>query len=390
MAGAWMLSLHGVGYLQFDKQATKRGDSQVGLTDWEMGMAMRTAAGGALQLRLMTSLEPFVLGGSGYPLLLQTGGTYQHSPLRDRQHPHDAVMELAARYEHPLIAGSSLSLYAAAAGEPALGPVAAMHRPSAENDPMMPLGHHWQDANHQSFGVVTVGVEIRTLTLEGSVFNPREPDEHNLVVDYRGAKLDSYAGRVSWAATPHVVASTWWGFLNSHERLDLTTRMHRYGASVMTDARGIDGGRWSSTFVWGMNLHHHGAASHELIHGGPGASPHHHASSLLTETNVEIGTRSAVFARIERVRKNGEELGFQGGDLTTLYDIRSVVLGATHALLSTRGAQLSLGARGAVNFVPQSLFATYGTRTPVGASVYLQLRPRQGASSPTDAMTHHH
>jgi hypothetical protein len=374
--GAWMLSVHGSATLQYDRQDTQRGDTQLALVDWAMIMASRTARGGLLQVRAMTSLEPWLLGGDGYPLLLQTGGTYRHGVLHDRQHPHDALMELATSYAHDVGAGSAVSLYAAAVGEPAIGPVASMHRPSAANDPMMPLGHHWQDASHQSFGVVTLGLATRSLQLEGSVFNPREPDEHHLVVDYRGAALDSYAGRLTWSATPHVVASTWWGFLNSHDRLDPSTRMHRYGASVLTDARGLRGGRWSTTLVWAMNVHHHGGASHELIHGGPGASPHHHASSMLAESNLEIGSATSVFARAERVMKSGEELGFLGGDLTALYDVRSYVLGISQRVAAAGAAELAIGARGSVNFIPQSLFATYRSRTPRGFAVYAQLRPR--------------
>jgi hypothetical protein len=142
-------------------QSTRRGDRQFGITDWEMLMARREIRGGVLRLDVMTSVEPFVLGESGYPLLLQSGGTYRHSPLRDRQHPHDAIMGLAAAYEHPLRRDVSTSVYAGAAGEPAIGPPAFMHRPSAEQDPLAPIGHHWQDALHQSFDVVTVALNRR-------------------------------------------------------------------------------------------------------------------------------------------------------------------------------------------------------------------------------------
>ena len=100
--------------------------------------------------------------------------------------------------------------YAGLAGEPALGPVAFMHRPSAANDPLAPLGHHWQDAAHESFGVLTLGVFTRALRLEGSLFNPREADENHLVADFRGAKLDSYAARLSWAAWPAGAGAAPW------------------------------------------------------------------------------------------------------------------------------------------------------------------------------------
>jgi hypothetical protein len=130
--------VHGAAFGTYIDQSTKRGDRGFGITDWEMLMARRAVRGGVLRLNVMTSAEPFVLGGSGYPLLLQTGGTYRHSPLRDRQHPHDAIMELAAAYELAPVGGVAFSIYAGAVGEPAIGPPAFMHRPSGDQDPMAP------------------------------------------------------------------------------------------------------------------------------------------------------------------------------------------------------------------------------------------------------------
>ena len=75
----------------------------------------------------------------------------------------------------------------------------------------------------------------------------------------------------------------------------------------------------------------HGAASHELIHGGPGASPHHASNSVLAESSLDLGKRNTVFVRAERVQKNGEELGFQGGDLTTLPGQQRAVLAYNHS-----------------------------------------------------------
>ena len=125
-----------------------------------------------------------------------------------------------------------------------------------------------------------------------------------------------------------------------------------------------------------MNVHHHGPGAHEFLHGNPNASPHHHSSSILAETNLEIDRKNAVFARIEAVKKSGEELGFQGGDLTALYDIRSYVLGVSHQLVERHGLALGAGARGSLAWVPRSLELTYGTRRPAGVARYLQLRPR--------------
>ena len=379
--GAWTVTVHGVVTAHYDRQGTKRGATQLGVTDWEMLMAMRPLGGGTLQLRAMTSFESFTLGGSGYPLLLQTGGTFRRGALHDRQHPHRGAVEVAAQYARPIGRGVTVSSYAGAVGEPALGPVSYRHRPSAANDPFAPLGHHWQDAAHQSFGVVTAGLSTSAVRIEGSAFNAREADETRPFADFRGARLDSYAGRVSWAATPRVVAAAWWGYLNAHQRLDPTTKMHRYGASVIAELRGPGSGRWSSTLIWSENVHHHGAASHALLHGNPGASPNPSSFSLLAESNLEIGRRSAAFMRAEYVQKNGAELGFLGGDLAALYAVRSVVAGFARTIGTAGHAEFTVGARGSVNFVPGTLLATYGTRTPSGFAVFASVRPHGAAGS---------
>ena len=170
MPDGWTLMVHGDASLYYDHQGTERGDDQIGMTNWAMLMAMRPLGRGMLHLHGMLSAEPFTVGARGYPLLLQTGESYRGAPLRDRQHPHDLFMELSARYEVPLAPNLGVSIYAAPVGEPAIGPVAYMHRPSAQNDPFAPLGHHWQDATHITYGVVTAGVFTRTLQLEGTLF----------------------------------------------------------------------------------------------------------------------------------------------------------------------------------------------------------------------------
>ncbi len=131
MLGRWTLMLHGQGFLQYDRQGGTRGSNQLGIVNWAMAAASRPLGGGRLQLRGMLSAEPGTIGSRGYPLLLQTGESYQGAPLHDRQHPHDLFMELAALYERPVARNLALSLYLAPVGEPAVGPVAFPHRPSA-------------------------------------------------------------------------------------------------------------------------------------------------------------------------------------------------------------------------------------------------------------------
>ena len=87
-------------------------------------------------------------------------------------------MELALLYTLPVTDGVALEAYVAPAGEPALGPVAFLHRVSAISDPLAPITHHWQDSTHIAYGVLTVG--IFTKQLKAPVLGqelPRRPDD---------------------------------------------------------------------------------------------------------------------------------------------------------------------------------------------------------------------
>src|SRR5687768_4862072 len=145
----------------------------------------------------MVSLEPATIGKRGYPLIGQTGETADgETPLIDRQHPHDLFMELAASYSLTLGPKSSAFLYAALPGEPALGPPAFMHRASGAELPESPLSHHWLDATHITFGVMTAGVVWDRLKLEASAFRGQEPDEDRW--DIEKPRLDSWSGRLTF------------------------------------------------------------------------------------------------------------------------------------------------------------------------------------------------
>ncbi|HEU5056988.1 MAG TPA: hypothetical protein VFU21_10710, partial [Kofleriaceae bacterium] len=173
----WTLMLHGNLFAGYDGQASDAGDDELVSVNWLMGMASRDLAGGELAVRTMLSLEPLTVGAEGYPLLLQTGETVDGQPLVDRQHPHDLFMELAAMYTRELGGGVGVQLYGGPAGEPALGPVAFPHRPSAMGDPLAPITHHWIDSTHITYGVATAGILTRHVKLAGSWFNGRAPAE---------------------------------------------------------------------------------------------------------------------------------------------------------------------------------------------------------------------
>src|SRR5262249_52474645 len=146
--GGWSVMVHGALFAQYDTQTTVHGGRQFGVVDWEMANALRGVGPGVIGVTVGTSLESLVDGPRGYPELLQSGGAYQDARISNRQHPHPALMQLSLEYDQTIIEGVALEGYAAAVGEPAIGPVAFTHRPSAADDPFAPLAHHCQDPTH--------------------------------------------------------------------------------------------------------------------------------------------------------------------------------------------------------------------------------------------------
>src|SRR3989454_7406068 len=336
MLGRWTLMLHGKGFLQYDWQGGSRGSNQVGIVNWAMAAASRPLGGGQLQLRSMLSAEPWTIGSRGYPLLVQSGESYQGAPLHDRQHPHDLFMELAALYERPVAQNLGLSLYLAPVGEPAVGPVAFPHRPSAADDPLAPISHHWQDGTHITFGVVTAGVFTHGVKLEGSWFNGREPDERRTGFDYAGRKLDSYSVRLTGDPGPRWSVSAWYAYLKSPEGIRPDESLHRIGAAALTTQALGERATWSSALIYGANAQ---IGTDRL------------ASSVLLESTVDLDGTNALFGRAEYVEKTAEDLVIPAASPTTQYDISALALGYKHGLGTKAGLAIGVGMRGSVNFV---------------------------------------
>lgn len=359
--GAWDVTVHGTVFLQMDHQSGARGANQLGSVNWGMLMLTRTVAGGWLQLRSMTSVEGATIARGGYPLLLQTGETYQGAPLHDRQHPHDFFMELAALYQRPVAHHLGVLLYAAPAGEPASGPVAFMHRPSAQNDPFAPITHHWQDATHITFGVITAGLFTHRWKLEASAFNGREPDERRWDFDFR--RLDSYAGRLTLNPSAPWSFSASYAYLASPEAQRPTVGVHRATAAALYGRTVGATGQLAAALVVGANREF-GARTQ---------------TSALFESNVEWG-RNALFARVEYVPKTAEELVLSGPPPATRYDVSAMAVGYVRDVVATGALRGGAGVRLSVNLVPPSLAGAYGGRTPTGVAVFLRWRPAAPAT----------
>ena len=353
----WRLMMHGAVFLQYVKEFGQRGNYQLGSMNWLMADAVRTLGPGALRLRVMASAEYFTLTKAGYPQLLQVAQPYEGGTVTDRMHPHELFSEVAALYDRPLTGSVRWSVYVAAVGEPALGPVAYLHRPSAENDPTASLGHHSQDVTHESFGVATLGVFSRTLHLEASAFNGNHPDEVRTNFDFASAKLNSFAARATVNSSDRWSVSGYAAYL-AEGRGPHDHALHRLGVSVMHVAP-RQGGVWSTSFIWGANVP---ADTRRVL------------NTALIETNVDLDERNAVFGRAEYVTRTAEELALVGSVSETV-PIGNVALGYARRLGTIRKVGLWLGARGDLDFVPEQLRLFYGSRTPVGVLVYLRLRP---------------
>jgi hypothetical protein len=268
-------------------------------------------------------------------------------------------------------------LYAAPVGEPAIGPVAYMHRPSALNDPFAPLGHHWTDATHITYGVLTAGIFTRGLKLEGTLFNGREPDEDRYDPDFH--PLDSYGARLSLNPGPHWALAASYGHLVDPEALHPGEDQRRLGASILHTAGLGTQAEWASALVYGAN---------QRVFDGGGTGGWEH--SVIFESNLQLDRSNSVFGRLEYVRKAGEELALPDPLSGQEFDLGALSLGYVRELAHFGGATAGAGVRGAVNLVPAELEAEYGSRTPAGIAVFFRIRPAllEGAQGMDPAMHH--
>jgi hypothetical protein len=342
-AGRWQFMQDAVVFAEFNHQSGPRGGSEFIVPNWWMGMASRKIARGDLTLTGMLSLDPATVGKDGYRELFQVGETFNGAPLVDRQHPHDLFMQLAAVWRLPLGDGG-FTLAGGPAGEPALGPVAFMHRASAFENPTAPLGHHTFDSSHIAFGVVTAAVDRGKWVAEASLFNGREPDEHRWDFDF-GA-LDSYSGRLWFRPTASLELQLSRGHLTEPEALE-EGDVDRTTASISWTRRdGADFAAVSAAF--GRNDTHHGSRNAALVEG----TRHRGLNS--------------VYGRFE---------GLQ----TELADepVFAFTAGAVRDILNRSGFEGGLGADFTWYVAPDSLTRSYGDH-PFGVRVFFRLRPPAG------------
>jgi hypothetical protein len=362
-SGKWSYMLHGnISFRYTDQDLSKdgsRGGDKFDAPNWFMGMAQRAVgANGLLHFNLMMSLDPLTEGGYGYPLLFQTGESWKGIPLVDRQHPHDLFSEVSASYAYALSKQSDVSVYVGYPGEPALGPVAFMHRPSAMGDPDAPISHHWTDATHITFGVATVGFRFDDFKIEGSSFTGREPDENRYNFDE--PRFDSWSARLDYNPSANWALQVSHGFIKSPEALDPDENIYRTTASATYSLPFGDEKTFNATALWGLNK-------------TPGR---HGDNSALLEGDIRI-KKLDLYTRYEFVQKTTEELNLNSliyGD-DSIFGVNALTLGINYDLFKIGPLNLAAGSQLTYYAADNRLNSLYG-KNPMGGEVFLRLYPR--------------
>jgi hypothetical protein len=365
----WMLMQDGILFANVNHQGGPRGGDELTAPNWWMGMASRRAGTGRVTFNAMFSLDPATVGEDGYRELFQVGEALNGRPLIDRQHPHDFFMQLSAIWRVPMTGSTGFTIAGGPAGEPALGPVAFMHRPSAADNPTAPLTHHTFDSTHVAFGVITAAVDHGPFVLEGSLFNGREPDQHRWDFDF--GRLDSVSGRLWFRPDDEWEFQVSSGHLVDPEELEPGHDVVRSTASASWTRK--NGSAISAlTAAIGVNDTDHGTRYGFLVEGARHVDP------------------NTFYARVEGLQaetvllQTGMVVDGPAADVKDL--VSAVTLGGVRDVLYWKGFEGGIGADVTFYGVPDSLQATptspslppYGGH-PVSFHLFFRLRPPVGS-----------
>jgi hypothetical protein len=305
--------------------------------------------------RAMMSLDPVIERGFGYPLLYQSGELYRGRQIHDRQHPHDFFSELSASYSYKINDKQSFYFYAGYPGEPALGPPTFMHRLSAMNNPDAPIGHHWQDSTHITWGVLTAGYSFGKFKFEASAFKGTEPDENRWNFD--APKLNSFSARVSWNPNKNWAFQISHGYLKNPEPSEPELKiLRRTTASVIYNKNFSENKNWANSFVWGQNY-------------GNGER----TNAFLFESNYDF-YKNSVFGRVERVQKNSHELVLPAPHPEGNFWVGAYALGYLREIYQKKNLNIGLGAQATFYQNPSSLSSFYGGTNHQGWQIFLRFR----------------
>lgn len=356
----WQLMQDGIVFGEFNHQGGPRGGNEFVVPNWWMGMASRQTSRGQLTFTGMLSLDPATVGKDGYREIFQAGEALDGRPVIDRQHPHDLFMQLAAVWRMPITESTGFTLAGGPAGEPALGPVAFMHRASAADNPTAPLGHHTFDSTHIAFGVVTAAVDHGPFVIEGSLFNGREPDEHRWDFDF--GRLDSFSGRLWYRPNDEWELQASSGRLTSPEELEPGDVVRSTLSASWTRKNGA--AMAAVTAGLGRNDTDHGTRHAFFLEGSRGR-----------DRNTLYGRFEAVQVETELLQADAVHHGAAAGVGDPLF---AFTLGGVRDVLAWRGFDGGFGADVSVYGVPAALRPAYSAH-PVSFHVFFRLKLPAGS-----------
>jgi hypothetical protein len=355
MSPGWTWTAGAQAFLDVNLQERKFTDiNRVESQNWFMATGARKIGRGRLMLHAMFSAEPWTFHQYGSAQVFQTGETANGAPLIDYQHPHDLVVGASGRFEWPVSASWRFITAGGPVDAPALGPEPYMHRASAEGNPTAPLGHHHLDSTHITHGVITLGATNGTLTVEGSGFSGREPDEDRVAIEF--GPIDSYAARLSWqrGAWQAQISA---GHLKFPDPTEYTDD-NRVTASV-SHAGAFKGRPLAWSLMLGVNRE-------------PGV--HLTTPALLAEAAWRVAPGDLLYSRAELVVKDilshggYDPPGFAHRNVTST--IFAITLGYERRLASSRAGALGLGADATIYAPDPNLEDSYGQ--PFSVHVFLR------------------
>ncbi len=319
-----------------------------------MAAAHRPIKKGALVFTAMFTMEPLTVGGRGYAQILQVGESYRGRVLTDRQHPHELLSQLSAGWTGSL-GGSGVSVLGAPVGEAALGPPAFMHRASSVENPVAPLSHHIFDSTHIVSSVVLGRVDRGRVSVEGTVFRGREPDEKRYGMEV--GTPDSWSARLWIRPTTRWTLQASRGFLRQPEQLEPGDQ--RRASASASWFRPQAAGFTAITMAVGRNRRRY-----STLHG------------LLLEATHRRAT-AAAYARVEHLQVETEALLFpefvhvpHPGELADR--VTAVTVGGIRDVAQRRGMAVGVGVDVTGYVLPPLLRVTHGER-PWSFHVFLRL-----------------
>jgi hypothetical protein len=352
---AWTTSFDGQLFATFSRQGGSRGDTEFRSQNWLMGMGSHPLGRGMFTLSAMITAEPLTVGLAGYSEILQEGEAYHGRQVTDHQHPHDLLMQLTAAWRVSITDKTSITLAAGPVGEAALGPVAFMHRASSAENPTAPLSHHIFDSTHIADGVVLGRVDRGPISVEGSIFRGREPDEDRYDVDL-GA-LDSWSARVWLRPTTEWTVQGSYGFLHEPELLEPGDQRRINASASWFRASGSTYSAVTAAIGWNERQF---STVHSLLLEG---THHSHGTSIygrFEDTTVE--TEILLFPELVHRPHPGEIVD----------PIRAFTAGAVRDIASVRGLSLGVGGDATFYQLPPLLQITHDAH-PVSFHLFVRI-----------------